>query len=123
MPLIQDIRSLCTDEELKPYNTIQVLTRLLDVHFIFNLVLHLNSDSLETSDPVAVLSSPEIREEALQVMGVAKFVFALVSTSYQAAPGSVKFSAFLLDVIHCLWVGLDQTLRCLTKRVHLGTGA
>lgn len=56
-------------------------------------------------------------------MGVAKLVFALVSTTHQAAPGSVQLSAFLLDVIHCLRVGLDQTLRCLPKRVHLGRGA
>lgn len=53
-------------------------------------------------------------------MGVAQLVFALISTSHQAAPGRVQLSAFLLDVVHCLWVGLNQTFRCLAKRVHLG---
>lgn len=55
-------------------------------------------------------------------MGVAQLVFALVGPSYQAAPGGVQLGALLLDVVHCLWVGLDQTLRCLPKRVHLGRG-
>lgn len=69
---------------------------------------------------MAVLVSPEVREEALQVVRVAKLVFALVGTSHQAAPGSVQLSAFLLDVVHRFRVGLDQTLRCLPKGVHLG---
>lgn len=56
-------------------------------------------------------------------MRVAKLVFALVSTSHQAAPGSVQLSAFLLNVIHCLRVGLDQTFCCLPKRVDLSRGA
>lgn len=39
--------------------------------------------------PLAVLSPPEVGEEALQVVGVAELVFALVGPSHQAAPGGV----------------------------------
>lgn len=115
MPLIQDIKSLCTDEKLWPKNM---------SHTAFLKFRHISLKNYITTNltqwhPPAVLS-PEVREEALKVVGVAKFVFALVSTSHQAAPGSVQLSAFLLDVIYCLRVGLDQTLCCLPKRVHLG---
>lgn len=55
-------------------------------------------------------------------MGVPKLVFALVSTAHQAAPGSVQLSAFLLNVINCLGVGLNETFCCLPKRVHLRRG-
>lgn len=65
------------------------------------------------------LSSPEVTEEALQVVGVAQFVLALVGTSHEAAPRRVQLSAFLLNIIHSLRMGLDQTLSCLTQRVHL----
>lgn len=63
--------------------------------------------------------SPEVTEEALQVMGVAQLVLALVSTTHQTAPGCVQLSALLLDVIHSLGMRLDQTLCGLTQRVHL----
>lgn len=56
-------------------------------------------------------------------MGVAKLVFALIGTAHQTAPSGVQLSALLLDIIHCLWVWLDQAFCCLTKRVHLGKGA
>ena len=52
-------------------------------------------------------------------MGVSQLVLALVSSSHQAAPGGVQLGALLLDVIHGLGVGLDQTLCRLAQRVHL----
>lgn len=66
--------------------------------------------------------SPEVTEEALQVVRVAQFFFALVSTTHQAAPGCVQLSALLLDVIHSLWMRLNQTLSSLTQWVHLPQG-
>lgn len=68
------------------------------------------------------MPSPEVGQETLQVVGVAQLVFALVGTSHQAAPGSVQLCAFLLDVVHCFRVGLDQALCCLSERVNLGRG-
>jgi len=64
--------------------------------------------------------SPEVRQEALQVVGAAQLVLALVGPAHQAAPRRVQLRALLLDVIHGLRVGLDQTLRRLPQRVHLG---
>lgn len=69
---------------------------------------------------------PEVREEALQVVGIAQLVLALVCTAHQAAPSRVELSAFLLDVVHSLRVGLDQPLCCLAQGVYLavdGAGA
>lgn len=59
-------------------------------------------------------------------MGVAQLVLALVSSTHQAAPGRVELGALLLDVVHSLRVGLDQTLCRLAQGVHLavdGAGA
>lgn len=78
--------------------------------------------SVERWQPWAA-DSPEVRQEALQVVGVAQLVLALVSTPHQAAPGRVELRALLLDVVHGLGVGLDQTLSRLPQRVHLGSGA
>lgn len=47
-------------------------------------------------------------------MGVSQFVLALISSAHQAAPSRVQLSALLLDVIHGLGVGLDQTLSRFT---------
>lgn len=69
---------------------------------------------------------PEVREEALQVVGVAQLVLALVCSAHQAAPGRVELGALLLDVVHSLGVGLDQPLCRLAQGVHLkvdGAGA
>lgn len=63
--------------------------------------------------------SPEVREEALQVMRVAELFLALVGSSYQAAPGRVQLGAFLLNVILCLGVRLDEALRRVPERIHL----
>lgn len=68
------------------------------------------------------ISSPEVRQEALQIMGVAQFIFALVGSSHQTAPRCVQLGAFLLNVVNSLRVRLDQTLCCLSKRVHLDEG-
>lgn len=94
MPLIQDIRSLCTDEKLDPDDTIYFECSSSPAHRLY-------------SKSIQCTFSPEVREEALQVMRVSKLVFALVSTSYQTAPGSVELSTLLLYVIHSLRVGLD----------------
>lgn len=66
-----------------------------------------------------LISLPEVTEEALQVMGVAQFFFALVCATHQAAPGCVQLGALLLDVIYSLRMRLNQTLCSLTKRIHL----
>ena len=55
-------------------------------------------------------------------MGVAQLVLPLVGAAHQAAPRRVQLRALLLDVVHRLGVGLDQTLRRLPQRVHLRTG-
>lgn len=105
-------------------NKKHMLMCLLHSQVILNLVLYSNNISVPVvPQTVLRLYSPEVWKEALQVVGVAKLVFALISTSYQTAPGSVQLSALLLDVIHCLWMGLDQTLCCLTKRIYLDSGA
>ena len=64
--------------------------------------------------------SPEVAEEALQVVGVAQLGLALVGTLAQAAPCLVQLSALLLQALCRLGVGLDQALGCLPERVHLG---
>lgn len=53
-------------------------------------------------------------------MRVRKLVFALISPTHQAAPGSVQLSTLLLNIIHSLRVGLNQTLSHLPQRVDLG---
>lgn len=52
-------------------------------------------------------------------MRIDQLVLALVRPAHQTAPGSVQLAAFVLDVLHSLWVGLDQTLGCLPERVDL----
>ena len=67
-------------------------------------------------------SLPEVGQEALQVVGVAQLVLPLVGATHQAAPGRIQLRALLLDVVHRLGVGLDQTLRRLPQRVYLRSG-
>lgn len=62
---------------------------------------------------------PEVRQEALQVVGVAQLVLALVGSAHQAAPRRVELGALLLDVVHGLRVGLDQPLCRLAQGVNL----
>lgn len=52
-------------------------------------------------------------------MRVDQLVLPLVRPAHQTAPGSVQLTALVLDVLHSLWVGLDQTLGCLPERVDL----
>ena len=66
--------------------------------------------------------SPEVGQEALQVVGVGQLVLALVGPAHQAAPGGVQLAALVLDVLQRLRVGLDQALGRLPQRVDLGTG-
>lgn len=120
MPLIQDIRSLCRGREELHHTSCKLRhffskkTELISKQFI--------TRSANLTQRHSPLFSPKVREEALQVVGVAKLVFALVSTTHQAAPGGVQLSALFLDIIHSLRVGLDQTLCRLSERVHLCRG-
>ena len=67
--------------------------------------------------------SPEVAEEALQVVGMAQLGLALVGALAQAAPRLVQLGALLLQVRCRLGVGLDQALGCFAKGIHLGKKA
>lgn len=64
--------------------------------------------------------SPEVTEEALQVVGIAQLGLALVGALAQAAPCLVQLGALLLQVLCRLGVGLDQALGRFPKGIHLG---
>lgn len=67
--------------------------------------------------------SPEVAEEALQVVGIAQLGLALVGALAQAAPCLVQLGALLLQVLCRLGVGLDQALGRFPKGIHLGKKA
>ena len=74
---------------------------------------HQSSDAVDPRHQVS-----DVRQEALQVVGVAQLVLALVGSSNQNAPCCVELGALLLDIVHGLGVRLDESLRGLPQRVY-----